>query len=215
MPSMMPSWHPSLETQEELHVLKDPLAYQHQRSNWLLKPSSWWPCRTCRWIRDFVAAFFRLLLTEYWIDQVYTLLLIVGFLLGCWAAIEGVLHSVKGAAAQDSSCDAAYITIPGPIVTVSLVGQTPKGPNHGTYYYLVINGTTRWLDSVEPPTTAVSLPTGSPLTTGTASPQAYFVDGILMSKQCPYCLRFQALRARRTRQVRVSCSAQARGEAWP
>jgi hypothetical protein len=87
---------------------------------------------------------------------VYTLILLMGFLCGCWAAIEGILHIVKGVAAQDADCSVVYVTIPGPIVTVSLVGQTPTDPNHGTYYYSVINGTTRWLDSVAPPTRSSS-----------------------------------------------------------
>ena len=154
-PSTMSSWLPFLESQEG-SLAKDSAAYQHyqprRRPNWLRKPSRWWPCRTFRWIRDFIAAFFRSLLTEHWMDQVYTLLLLVGFLFGCWAAIEGMLHLVKGAAAQDADCSVVYVTIPGPIVTVSLVGQTPTDPNHGTYYYSVISGTTRWLDSIAPPT---------------------------------------------------------------
>lgn len=151
----MSSWLSVLECQEEQLAKYPPTYYQHQHRrprNWLPQPSGWWPCRMFRWIRDFTAAFLHLLVSEHWVDQVYTLVLLVGFLCGCWAAIEGVLHIVKGAAAQDADCSVFYVTIPGPIVTVSLVGQTPKAPNHGTYYYSVINGTTSWLDSIAPPT---------------------------------------------------------------
>ncbi|KAK7184568.1 hypothetical protein PSPO01_09239 [Paraphaeosphaeria sporulosa] len=153
--SGMSSWLSVLESQEELFSKHPPADYQHQhrqRHNWLPQPSRWWLCRAFRWIRDFTTVFLRLLMSEHWVDQVYTLVLLVGFLCGCWAAIEGVLHIVKGAAAQDIDCNIVYVTIPGPIVTVSLVGQTPTDPNHGTYYYSVINGTTRWLDSIQPPT---------------------------------------------------------------
>ncbi|KAF2445680.1 hypothetical protein P171DRAFT_520431 [Karstenula rhodostoma CBS 690.94] len=159
----MSSWLSVLESQEELLAKHPPAYYQHQprrRPNWLPQPSRWWPCRTIRWICNFIAAFLRLLVSKHWVDQVYTLALLVGFLCGCWAAIEGVLHIAKGAAAQDADCSVVYVTIPGPIVTVSLVGQTPKDPNHGTYYYSVINGTTRWLDSIAPPTRS-SNPTSS------------------------------------------------------
>jgi hypothetical protein len=154
-PPSMSSWLSFLESQEEL-LAKHPKAYYkyqpRRRPLWLPQPSRWWPCRTFRWIRDFIPAFVRLLVSEHWVDQVYTLILLVGFLCGCWAAIEGVLHIVKGVAAQDAGCSVVYVTIPGPLVTVSLVGQTPTNPNHGTYYYSVIHGTTRWLDSIAPPT---------------------------------------------------------------
>ncbi|KAF9733143.1 hypothetical protein PMIN01_08826 [Paraphaeosphaeria minitans] len=179
------SWLLVLESQEELLSKHTPADYQHQhqhrrRHNCLPQLSRWWPCRVLSWIRDFTAAFLHLLMTEHWVDQVYTLVLLVGFLCGWWAAIEGALHLVKGAAAQDADCSMVYVTIPGPIVTVSLVGQKPTDPNHGTYYYSVINGTTRWLDSIAPPTSSSSptLPVSRPnpaspgITTSSAPSQA-------------------------------------------
>lgn len=163
-PSSMTSFPSALfEDQEKLYA-KQPIASQWpaRSSERKRQFSKWIPWHTYHWIRDFVIALSRLCTGERWLDGIYSLGLLACFICCCYITIEGLLHLIQGVAAQDADCSIVYVTIPGPIVTVSLVGQTPMDPNHGTYYYSVINGTTRWLDSIAPPTRTNTFSTTAP-----------------------------------------------------
>ena len=170
-PSSMTSFPSgSSEDREKLYTNSPTTSYRSRpRPGWVQYISKWLPWRTCRWIRDFLTAISHLFTGERWLDGVYSFVLLACFLYCFYIAIEGLLHFVKGVAAQDVDCSVVYVTIPGPIVTVSLIGQTPTDPSHGTYYYSVIDGTTRWLDSVAPPTRTKSPFTTVPVLTPTAS----------------------------------------------
>lgn len=139
------------------------------RPGWVQQFSRWWPRRTCRWICNFSTALCRLFTGERWVDGIYSLVLLACFLYCFYTTMDGLLHLVKGAAAQDIDCSVVYVTIPGPIVTVSLIGQTPTDPSHGTYYYSVINGTTQWLDTITPPIRTRTSFATIPVLTPTAS----------------------------------------------
>ncbi|KAF2676361.1 hypothetical protein K458DRAFT_437384 [Lentithecium fluviatile CBS 122367] len=171
--SSMTSYAPNVEanqepkSKEQLESLVPPRPRSRWWKRWMPRPCGWWPCRTCRWIRDFIAAVFRLVFTQYWLDLLYTLGLAIAFAFSCWVAIEGLMHILKPVAAQDADCSVVYVTIPGPIITVSLIGATPSDPNHGTYYYSVINGTTHWMNSIAPPTRFSTLITTTPGVTTT------------------------------------------------
>ncbi|KAF2640370.1 hypothetical protein P280DRAFT_34349 [Massarina eburnea CBS 473.64] len=144
--------------------------------------SGWRPCRAFRWTHNAVAIFFRGFKTQYWYDRLVTVAFLALFLFGCRVALELVLHMFSPAAAQESdpNCSIVYVTIPGPIITVSLIASRPTDPNHGTYYYSVINGTTEWLGSIAPPTRFSTLPTApvsvsQTLSTATGSPPGSFL----------------------------------------
>jgi hypothetical protein len=174
-PSSMTSYGPNVEAQQDSQSKKHPessVQHQRRRHYWWqrIQPCEWWPCRSYRWTRDFVVAFWRGLFTRYWIDQLYALVLLVIFLIASWGAVEGLLQMFQPVAALDVNCSVVYVTIPGPIITVSLVGATPTDPNHGTYYYSVINGTTQWLNSIAPPTRFSTLVTSTAVATTTSQP---------------------------------------------
>ena len=170
-PSSMTSFPSTVfENQEKLYA-KQPIASQWPIKKLEREPgfSKWIPWRTYRWTRDFVTALCRLCTGERWLDALYSLGLLACFICCLYITVEGLLHLIQGVAAQEADCSIVYVTIPGPIVTVSLVGQTPTDPNHGTYYYSVVNGTTRWLDSIAPPTPTRTLSTTIPNFTPTPS----------------------------------------------
>ena len=158
------------EDREKLYAEPPMTPYRPRtRPAWVKHMSRWWPRQTYRWICDFSTALYRLFTGERWVDGVYSLVLLACFLYCFYTTMDGLLHLVKGAAAQDTDCSIVYVTIPGPIVTVSLIGQTPTDPSHGTYYYSVINGTTQWLDSITPPTRTKTFFSTLPVLTLTAS----------------------------------------------
>jgi hypothetical protein len=83
---------------------------------------------------------------------------------GAYFTLDSFLTAIPGAAAQefDGNCSVVYVTVPGPIITVSLIGASPTNPARGTYYFSVINGTTEWLNSITPPSRFSTLVTQTP-----------------------------------------------------
>lgn len=111
-----------------------------RRRQWYLKLRSWWPCRTYRLLRELIAALSNI----RWNDQqrfrdlVLVLgLFIVSFLTG-YIVIEFALGLIKGVSAQDmdTNCSIVYVTVTGPIITVSLIDVPPTDPAHGTCFFL-------------------------------------------------------------------------------
>ncbi|KAF2244778.1 hypothetical protein BU26DRAFT_568778 [Trematosphaeria pertusa] len=151
------SAHPNMNTPQKPLRARRPCW-----KKWMPRPCQWWPCRASRWIRDFVLAVFHVSKSAAWRDLLFSGSLLALFLFGCWVAMEGLLHVFRPVAAQDANCSVVYVTIPGPIITVSLIGATPSDPNHGTYYFSVINGTTHWHNSIAPPTRFSTLVTVTP-----------------------------------------------------
>ncbi|KAF1830939.1 hypothetical protein BDW02DRAFT_601261 [Decorospora gaudefroyi] len=132
---------------------------------WAMKPNRWWPCRTFDWIYRFMVAVVRVC----WNDQqaFSDVIVSAGFLclllVCCYVSLEFFLKALPVVAAQDmADCSVVYVTVPGPIITVSLIGASPTNPAQGTYYFSVINGTTEWLNSIAPPTRFNTLPTATP-----------------------------------------------------
>ncbi|KAG9190384.1 hypothetical protein G6011_08472 [Alternaria panax] len=122
---------------------------------WGFRPGGWWPCRALNWTYHFFLALIRI----HWTDQqtfqdlVLTLALIGLVIVGFYVALDFLLRALPGVAAQalDGNCSIVYVTVPGPIITVSLIGASPTNPARGTYYFSIINGTTEWLNSIAPP----------------------------------------------------------------
>lgn len=132
-----------------------------------------WPCRIYWWLVRAVPAFFRGLWHTPWQDQFHTFGLLIAVVFGTWVAIEGLLRIFQVVSAQEQ-CSIVYVTIPGPIITVSLVGATPTDPARGTYYYSVVNGTTEWLNSIAPPTRVSSFVSSTMQITYTPLPTTGF-----------------------------------------
>ncbi|KAF2201213.1 hypothetical protein GQ43DRAFT_480912 [Delitschia confertaspora ATCC 74209] len=129
-------------------------------------PESFWK-RLWTWLTSF--ALVRAMLRNTYHEAVYNILLLIIYGSGIWIAFKGILHMVKPVSAQ-SDCSIVYVTIPGPIMTVSVIGATPTDPAQGTYYYSVVNGTTQWLNSIAPPTYPSSFVVPTAPITITSSP---------------------------------------------
>ncbi|CAN9428023.1 unnamed protein product [Alternaria alternata] len=122
---------------------------------WGFKPGGWWPCRALKWTYQFFLALVRI----HWTDRqtlqdlVLTLVLVGLAIAGFYVVLDFLLRALPGVAAQglDGNCSVVYVTVPGPIITVSLIGASPTNPARGTYYFSVINGTTEWLNGISPP----------------------------------------------------------------
>ncbi|KAL6157379.1 hypothetical protein ACJQWK_06720 [Exserohilum turcicum] len=113
--------------------------------------SQCWPCRLFRWLYHFAIAFTRVNWNDQrrFVDLLLSLGLAALFIFGCYLVLEFVQRALPAAAAQSveaGNCSVVYVTIPGPIITVSLIGASPTDPAHGTYFFSVVNGTTEWLD---------------------------------------------------------------------
>ncbi|KZM22400.1 hypothetical protein ST47_g6412 [Ascochyta rabiei] len=119
------------------------------KQNWrrLIKRPSWCPCRLYLWLGEFLSALAR----GFQGPRRADFFLSLGLFLVCsyvtYVALDFVLFGlIKGVKAQNvvdaANCSVVYVTIPGPIITISLIAATPSDPARGTYYYSVINGTT-------------------------------------------------------------------------
>ncbi|KAF2031000.1 hypothetical protein EK21DRAFT_111448 [Setomelanomma holmii] len=133
---------------------------------WRIRPSCWWPCQACKYIRGFLLAVIRAFQGPRGLDLILTTGLALTAMFAAYVGLDLVLSLVKGAAAQDITsvpdCSVVYVTIPGPVITVSLIGVSPFNPARGTYYFSVVNGTTEWLNSIAPPSRLSTLITKTP-----------------------------------------------------
>lgn len=134
-----------------------------------LRPKTRWPYRAYTRGRTVVVALFRSFMGSRQVDC----LIVLGFLLVCsyiaYIALDFILTGlIKGVNAQDliraANCSVVYVTIPGPIITVSLIAASPTNPAQGTYYYSVVSGSTEWLNSMAPPSR-----TGIPISRSTSA----------------------------------------------
>ncbi|KAH7091413.1 hypothetical protein FB567DRAFT_589303 [Paraphoma chrysanthemicola] len=136
------------------------------RSRWRLRPGRWWPCRACRWARNFGVAVIRGLQGPCALDFVLTLGLAFSVMFAGYVGVELVLGLLRGVEAQgmisSADCSVVYVTVPGPIITVSLIAASPSNPARGTYYFSVVNGTTEWMNSIAPPSRFSTLITKTP-----------------------------------------------------
>ncbi|KAI2485865.1 hypothetical protein Ptr902_00555 [Pyrenophora tritici-repentis] len=131
---------------------------QLARNCWNCWLSSW-PCRTT-----------VQLVRHSWnnsrtsMDLVVTVIFFIATIFAGYIALEFVLKALPGVVAQafDGNCSVVYVTVPGPIITVSLVAASPTNPARGTYYFSVVNSTTRWLNSIAPPSRFSTLITRTP-----------------------------------------------------
>ncbi|KAF2115497.1 hypothetical protein BDV96DRAFT_646495 [Lophiotrema nucula] len=99
--------------------------------------------------------------------NILLLIYLILYLSGCWQALSVFLAIFRLVAAQEN-CSIVYVTVPGPIITVSLINAPQTDPAHGTYFYSVIDGTTQWLNSQAPP--SQFRPTVTRTLDGTVSP---------------------------------------------
>ncbi|KAF1350362.1 hypothetical protein EJ07DRAFT_184348 [Lizonia empirigonia] len=145
----------------------------------MIRPSVWWPIRLYSWVRRIIFAVVQGFQgprgSDFWLSL--GLLLVYGYV-ACVALDFVIFGLIKGVKAQDlveaANCSVVYVTIPGPIITVSLIAATPSDPARGTYYYSVINGTTEWLNSIAPPSRSSITATRTPvLTTPSLSQPAF------------------------------------------
>ncbi|KAJ4320037.1 hypothetical protein N0V94_003602 [Neodidymelliopsis sp. IMI 364377] len=116
-----------------------------------IRPHSWRPCPLYRWLRDLVVTFYTGLSGPRKLDFFLSIVLFLTCVYVAYAALDFMLLGlIKPVKAQDiveaANCSVVYVTIPGPIITVSLIAATPSDPARGTYYYSVINGTTEYCD---------------------------------------------------------------------
>ncbi|KAH7081380.1 hypothetical protein BKA63DRAFT_561925 [Paraphoma chrysanthemicola] len=136
------------------------------RSRWRLRPSRWWPCRACRWAQNFGVAVIRGLQGPRALDLILTLGLAFAVMFAGYVGVELVLGLLRGVEAQAmisrADCSVVYVTVPGPIITVSLIAVSPSNPARGTYYFSVVNGTTEWMNSIAPPSRFSTLITKTP-----------------------------------------------------
>ncbi|KAI4931154.1 hypothetical protein J4E85_003743 [Alternaria conjuncta] len=141
----------------------EPKATTAARPRWGFRPRNWWPCRIIRWIYQFFVALTRIRWTDKQIskDLILTLAFVGIVVAGGYVALDILLNAIPGVSAQavDGNCSIVYVTVPGPIITISLVGASPTNPAKGTYYFSVVNSTTEWLDSIAPPSRFSTLPT--------------------------------------------------------
>ncbi|KAF1916046.1 hypothetical protein BDU57DRAFT_538382 [Ampelomyces quisqualis] len=140
---------------------------------WHIRPRRWWPCRAYRWTRDFGLAFGRALHGPRWLDTFMTLSVACLVMFTGYIAVELLLRLLQPVSAQttfvDANCSIVYVTVPGPVITVSLINASPSNPAQGTYYFSVVNGTTEWMNSIAPPSHFSTLPTKTPDTTPVVS----------------------------------------------
>ncbi|KAH4254658.1 hypothetical protein HBI04_015110 [Parastagonospora nodorum] len=133
---------------------------------WGLRPRRWWPCRTYRWTKDLLFALGRACTGPRWYDLLLTLFTVAAVMFAGYVALELGLSMLKTASAQDTStdtgCSVVYVTVPGPIITISLINASPSNPAKGTYYFSVVNGTTEWMNSITPPSQFSTLITKTP-----------------------------------------------------
>ncbi|KAI4953358.1 hypothetical protein J4E86_006901 [Alternaria arbusti] len=141
----------------------EPKATTAARPRWGFRPRNWWPCRIIQWIYHFFVALMRIRWTDKQIskDLILTLAFVGIVVAGGYVALDILLSAIPGVSAQtvDGNCSIVYVTVPGPIITISLVGASPTNPAKGTYYFSVVNSTTEWLDSIAPPSLFSTLPT--------------------------------------------------------
>ncbi|KAJ4992318.1 hypothetical protein SVAN01_02337 [Stagonosporopsis vannaccii] len=141
----------------------------------ILSPFSWWPCRMYRRFRMLLRAVLRGFQSDDRIDFIITSSVLLVCFYVAYTTMDFIFTGlVKGTSAQNvveaANCSIVYVTIPGPIITVSLIAASPTNPARGTYYYSVVNGTTQWLNSVVPPRQSGAFVTlTSPLTPSTSS----------------------------------------------
>jgi hypothetical protein len=139
----VPSMHSSDEDSHTVQQLKrdsvhsqlapnaKPYYIRPNRARWILQPQNWWPCR---WVLHFTTALVRGFRGRYWKDFLLTFSLLAASLFAGYFALETILGTVKGVYAQEvpEDCSIVYVTVPGPIVTVSLIGASPSIPGQGT-----------------------------------------------------------------------------------
>ncbi|KAF2631380.1 hypothetical protein BU25DRAFT_454835 [Macroventuria anomochaeta] len=96
-------------------------------------PSSWWPCRMYRWTRRFILATIRGFQGPRRADFILTFGVLFVCLYVAYTTLDFILFGlIKGVRAQDivdaANCSVVYVTIPGPIITVSLIAAAPSDP---------------------------------------------------------------------------------------
>ncbi|KAH7118955.1 hypothetical protein B0J11DRAFT_509052 [Dendryphion nanum] len=109
------------------------------------------------WLPQYTLSVAQGILQQDWHNLIILLASAIIFVSGCWVAIEGILKIFAPVLAEEQ-CSIVLVTIPGPIITVSLIGGIPTDPPRGTYYFSVIDGTTHWLGGVAPPSRTGSSP---------------------------------------------------------
>lgn len=133
---------------------------------WFYRGLSWTPCRTIRWLYHMFVDLARACWHSWqtFTDLALTVLLLVICVIAGYVVLEFLLKALPGVAAQaiDGNCSVVYVTVPGPIITISLVAASPSNPARGTYYFSVVNSTTHWLDSIAPPSRFSTLITRTP-----------------------------------------------------
>ncbi|KAI4684053.1 hypothetical protein J4E81_009216 [Alternaria sp. BMP 2799] len=105
----------------------EPKATTAARPRWGFRPRNWWPCRIIRWIYQFFVALTRIRWTDKQIskDLILTLAFVGIVVAGGYVALDILLNAIPGVSAQavDGNCSIVYVTVPGPIITISLVGR--------------------------------------------------------------------------------------------
>ncbi|KAI4613944.1 hypothetical protein J4E80_006632 [Alternaria sp. BMP 0032] len=95
------------------------------RPRWGFKPRNWWPCRIIQWIYRFFVALTRIRWTDKQTskDLILTLAFVGIVVAGGYVALDILLSAIPGVSAQavDGNCSIVYVTVPGPIITISLV----------------------------------------------------------------------------------------------
>ncbi|KAH9861508.1 hypothetical protein J1614_011255 [Plenodomus biglobosus] len=132
-------------------------------NQWGPRTLSWKLCRAIRWIYNFCVALSRI---QWDAQRCRDLLLTLGsialYMYALYVVLGFIVSQVASAQEMEANCSVVYVTIPGPIITVSLIAASPSNPARGTYYFSVINGTTGWLDSIAPPSRYSTLRTKTP-----------------------------------------------------
>ncbi|CAE6997540.1 hypothetical protein PTTW11_00551 [Pyrenophora teres f. teres] len=101
-------------------------------ATWFSRGLISWPCRTIGWL-------YRIIVQLAWncwndwqtfTDMVLTVIFLIITIFACYIALELLLKALPGVAAQafDGNCSVVYVTIPGPIITISLVAASPTNP---------------------------------------------------------------------------------------
>ncbi|KAF2735382.1 hypothetical protein EJ04DRAFT_563402 [Polyplosphaeria fusca] len=89
---------------------------------WRIRPCKWWPCLTIRWLWLFVSVLPNALLRLAWHDVFYMLVVFLAVFYALKGVAEFQFRMFRGVYAQENDgCSIVYVTLPGPIITVSLI----------------------------------------------------------------------------------------------
>jgi len=84
---------------------------------------SGWQGRAQKWLVDLLIAFHRAMARQTWHIKVYLIIYVIFMVYGGWIAIGTILtiFPVVSATTPTQTCSAVHVTIPGPILTVSII----------------------------------------------------------------------------------------------